>query len=102
MLHLLRAYGEEQELFDEILTGPPPTLDRDRFLLRRGREYLAVEVKSQDRFAMSMAAGLRAIGELPGVVAGCSSIAARVAKTEDGIEWPFERFDATVPRPALP
>jgi hypothetical protein len=59
---------------------------------------LSFEVKSQDRFGMSMAAGLRAIGELPGVVRRVLVYrGARSLKTEDGIEvWPFERFDATV------
>ena len=100
VLHLLRAYGEEQELFDEVFYWAPAQAARTEvdFLLRRGREYLAVEVKSQDRFAMSMAAGLRAIGELPGVVRRVLVYrGARSLKTEDGIEvWPFERFDATV------
>jgi predicted AAA+ superfamily ATPase len=66
VLHLLRAYGEEQELFEEIFYWAPAQAAQTEvdFLLRRGREYVAVEVKSQDRFAMSMAAGLRAIGEL--------------------------------------
>ena len=68
------------------------------FLLRRGREYLAVEVKSQDRFAMSMATGLRAIGDLRGIARRVLVYrGARSLKTEDGIEvWPFERFDAAV------
>jgi predicted AAA+ superfamily ATPase len=100
VLHLLRAYGEEQELFDEVFYWAPAQAAQTEvdFLLRRGREYLAVEVKSQDRFAMSMAAGLRAIGELRGVTRRVLVYrGARSLKTEDGIEvWPFERFDATV------
>lgn len=100
VLHLLRAYGEEQELFDEVFYWAPAQAARTEvdFLLRRGREYLAVEVKSEDRFAISMAAGLRAIGELPGVVRRVLVYrGARSLKTEDGIEvWPFERFDARV------
>jgi len=100
VLHLLRAYGEEQELFDEVFYWAPAQAAQTEvdFLLRRGREYLAVEVKSQDRFAMSMATGLRAIGELRGITRRVLVYrGTRSLKTEDGIEvWPFERFDATV------
>ena len=100
VLHLLRAYGEEQELFDEVFYWAPAQAAQTEvdFLLRRGREYLAVEVKSQDRFATSMAAGLRAIGALRGITRRVLVYrGARSLKTEDGIEvWPFERFDATV------
>jgi predicted AAA+ superfamily ATPase len=100
VLHLLRAYGEEQELFDEVFYWAPAQAAHTEvdFLLRRGREYLAVEVKSQDRFATSMAAGLRAIGELRGMTRRVLVYrGTRSLKTEDGIEvWPFERFDATV------
>ena len=85
VLHLLRAYGEEQELFDEVFYWAPAQAARTE--VRRGREYEAVEVKSQDRFAMSMAAGLRAVGELPGVVRRVLVYrGARSLKTEDGIE----------------
>jgi predicted AAA+ superfamily ATPase len=98
--HLLRAHGEEQELFDEVFYWAPAQAARTEvdFLLRRGREYLAIEVKSQDRFAMSMALGLQAIGELHGVARRVLVYrGTRSLKTEDGIEvWPFARFGATV------
>jgi uncharacterized protein len=100
VLHLLRAYGEEQELFDEVFYWAPAAAGQTEvdFLLRRDREYLAVEVKSQDRFGMSMAAGLRAIGGLRGLARRILVYrGARSLRTEDGIEvWPFERFDSTV------
>lgn len=100
VLHLLRAHGEEQELFDEIFYWAPaqPSQTEVDFLLRRGREYVAIEVKSQDRFATPMAAGLQAIGELRGVARRVLVYrGARSLKTEDGIEvWPFERFHATL------
>jgi predicted AAA+ superfamily ATPase len=100
VLHLLRAHGEEQELYEEIFywaSAQAQATEVD-FLLRRGREYLAIEVKSQERFAMSMAAGLKAIGDLPGVVRRILAYrGARSLKTDNGIEvWPFERFAATV------
>lgn len=37
------------------------------FLLRRGREFVAIEVKAASRFERSMANGLRTIAELRGV-----------------------------------
>jgi predicted AAA+ superfamily ATPase len=100
VLHLLRAHGEEQELFDEMFYWAPAQAARTEvdFLLRRGREYVAIEVKSQDRFGMSMATGLRAIGELPGLARRVLVYrGARSLKTDDGIEvWPLERFGATI------
>ena len=44
----------------------PPTTSF--FLLRRGRELLAVEVKAARTFSRSQLAGLKAVGGLPGVV----------------------------------
>jgi hypothetical protein len=35
------------------------------FVLRRGRDFLAVDVKAQARFSTPQLAGLRAVGELP-------------------------------------
>jgi uncharacterized protein len=100
VLHLLRAHGEEQELYDEIFYWAPAQAAQTEvdFLLRRGREYLAIEVKSQDRFAMSLARGLQAIGELRGVARRLLVYrGTRSLKTDDGIEiWPFERFTATL------
>lgn len=100
VLHVLRAHAEEQELFEEIFYWAPAqaALTEVDFLLRRGREFLAIEVKSQDRFQASMAAGLRAIEELRGMARRILVYrGARSLKTEDGIEvWPFERFAATV------
>jgi predicted AAA+ superfamily ATPase len=68
------------------------------FLLRRGREFLAIEVKAQSRFSTPQLAGLRAIGDLPRLVRrilvylGDSEL-----RTEDGIEvWPFEGFTHAV------
>jgi len=37
------------------------------FLLRRGRRYIAIEVKAARRWRPEMAKGLRAIAALPGV-----------------------------------
>ncbi len=67
---LLRCYAEERALYDEIFYWAPAQarqLEVD-FLLRRGPELLAIEVKSQHRFQAPSLAGLTAIAELPSVV----------------------------------
>ncbi len=56
-------------------------------MLRRGKEFLAIEVKSSRAEAPSDLAGLRAIAELPGLVRRvvvCRAERKRI--TEDGIE----------------
>ena len=96
VLTLLRAYAEEQELYHEIAYWSPlqaKQLEVD-FLLKRGRDLLAIEVKSQPRYSTAMLSGLRAIGELPRVarrvlVYGGS----RSLRTSDGIDvWPPRRL----------
>ena len=70
VLHLLRAHGEEGGLFDELHYWAPHPANRTEvdFLLRRGGELAAIEVKSQPRYHTGMLPGLRAIAELPGLV----------------------------------
>ncbi len=69
VLSLLRAYGEERRLFDDIFYWAPVQAKRVEvdFLLKRGRELLAIEVKSQKRFSNSLLPGLRALEDLPKV-----------------------------------
>ena len=93
---LLRAYAQERELYDDIFYWAPAQardLEVD-FLLRRGGELLALEVKSSSRFSRSWISGLKAIGELPQVVrrvviyTGVERL-----KTPEGVEvWPVETF----------
>ncbi len=67
---LLRAYAEARDLFDEIFYWAPSQsggVEVD-FLLRRGRELLALEVKAARRFSRSWLGGLKAVGDLEGVV----------------------------------
>jgi predicted AAA+ superfamily ATPase len=100
VLSVLRAYGEQTELFEEIHYWAPAQAQRLEvdFLLRRGRELLALEVKSQTRFSGALAAGLRAIGELPSVVRRVLIYrGSRRLKTPDGIDvWPIGRFLSAV------
>lgn len=57
------------------------------FLLRRGRDFPAVEVKAQQRFSTPQLAGLRAIGELPRLTRRILVyFGDRHLKTEDGIK----------------
>lgn len=90
---VLRAYNEPAELFEEVSYWAPLQARETEvdFLLRRGREYLALEVKAHARFSSTHLAGLEAIGELP-------RLARRVLvylgeqrlRTEAGIEvWPL-------------
>jgi predicted AAA+ superfamily ATPase len=64
------------------------------FLLKRGHELLAFEVKSGQRFSTSMLSGLRAIENLPSLVRRILIYAGRHAlKTHEGIEvWPLGDF----------
>ncbi len=86
---LLRCYGETRNLFDEMYYWAPtenPGLEVD-FLLRSGKKFLAIEVKSTRRFSRELCSGLRAIEPLPGlhgrwlVYQGPDEV-----RTEDGID----------------
>jgi predicted AAA+ superfamily ATPase len=96
ILTLLRAYAEENELYDEIAYWSPTQARQVEvdFLLKRGRAYLAIEVKSQSRYSTSLLPGLRAIGELPNLVRRILVYGgSRSLKTSDDIEvWPVRRF----------
>ena len=93
---LLRTYAEERELYDEIFYWSPPAGSATEvdFLLRRGREFLAVEVKSSARYSSALTSGLRAIADLPKLVRRVLVFTGpRPLVTPDGIEvWPIRRF----------
>ncbi|MBI2616194.1 MAG: DUF4143 domain-containing protein, partial [Gemmatimonadetes bacterium] len=100
ILHQLRAEAEVSELFEDIYYWAPSnggSVEVD-FLLRRGREYLALEVKSAGRFQPNMASGLRAIGDLPRLVRRLIVYAGqRKLSLEGGIEvWPHATFAAAL------
>lgn len=100
VLTILRAYNNSSELFDEVSYWAPTQARQTEvdFLLRRGREFLAIEVKAQSRFSTPQLAGLRAIGDLPRIARRILVyLGDRRLKTEDGLEiWPFEHFAAAV------
>jgi predicted AAA+ superfamily ATPase len=65
----LRAYHDNKGLYDEIAYWAPADAQKTEvdFLLRRGRRFVAVEVKATRRWRPDLAKGLRAIASLAGV-----------------------------------
>ncbi|HLE67840.1 MAG TPA: ATP-binding protein [Burkholderiales bacterium] len=105
VLMLLRCCAEEQPLFDEIFYWAPTQarqLEVD-FLLRRGRELLAIEVKTGRRFQSGMLAGLSAIKELRHVVRRILVYGGtRRLRMADGVEvWPLDTLLDAIARKRL-
>jgi len=96
VLTVLRAHDERKRLFDEVSYWAPLQARQTEvdFLLRRGREFLALEVKAQSRFSSTQLSGLDAIGGLSRVVRRVLVyLGARRLRTEAGIEvWPLQAF----------
>ena len=91
----LRAHAEVQELYDEISYWAPHQTETEvDFLLQRGRELLAIEVKSTERYHTGLLKGLRALDTLPGLVRRLLVYTGRRSfRSGDGIEvWPAHRF----------
>lgn len=92
ILTLLRAYAQERGIYDDIHFWAPTQARQVEvdFLLERGRELLAIEVKSQRKVGPPLFAGLRAIAELPRVTRPVLvHLGERPMRTPDGIEvWP--------------
>jgi len=66
MATLLRAYQAYRGLYDEIHYWSPVSGQGEvDFVLTRGREIFAIEVKSSTRFNATMLVGLKAIADLP-------------------------------------
>ena len=99
VLTLLRAHAEQQALYDGIYYWSPHRSGVEvDFLLRRGTEALAIEVRSAQRYHTGHLKGLRAIADLPGLVRRVLIYAGRRAfRSEDGIGiWPAGQFAAAV------
>jgi predicted AAA+ superfamily ATPase len=93
---LLRAYGDTGSLFDEIAYWAPAearSVEVD-FLLQRGGEHLALEVKAGARFVPAWLSGLTAIGDLPRLVRRILVYTGtRELRTAEGIEvWPLAKL----------
>ena len=105
VLHLLRAHGEESDLYEEVRYWAPHPANRTEvdFLLRRGGEFVAIEVKSQPRYHTGMLPGLRAVADLPGVVRRVLVYGGRRSfRTQDGIEvWSLARLHRALAEDAI-
>ena len=99
VLTTLRAHAQTQELFEEIgYWSPHQTRTEVDFLLRRGRELLAIEVKATSRYHTGLLAGLRALGKRPDVARRLLVYTgARSFRSDDEIDvWPAQRFASAV------
>ncbi|HEY7213477.1 MAG TPA: DUF4143 domain-containing protein [Thermoanaerobaculia bacterium] len=97
---LLRAYGDTGPLFDEIAYWAPAetrSVEVD-FLLQRGGEHLALEVKAGARFTPAWLSGLTAIGDLPRLARRLLVYTGtRELRTPEGIEiWPLDKLLTTL------
>jgi predicted AAA+ superfamily ATPase len=96
ILTVLRAHNVDSNLFEDISYWAPAQARHTEvdFLLRRGKEHLALEVKSQTRFSTPQLVGLRAIADLEGLARRVLVyLGDRRLRTEDGIEvWPLDGF----------
>lgn len=94
--NLLRIHGDYSELFDEFAYWAPAEAAKTEvdFVLRRGKEWIAIEAKAGERVGPDDLRGLRAVAELPKLVRRILvHRGPRALKTEEGIEvWPIERF----------
>lgn len=94
ILTVLHAHNEQWRLFDEIAYWAPLEARQTEvdFLLRRGREHFALEVKAQARFSSAQLSGLRAIADLPRLAGRVLVyLGERRLRTDDGIEvWPLQ------------
>lgn len=93
---LLCTYIAERELADELAYWAPAEAAKFEvdFVLRRGAELCAIEVKASRRIHHGDMAGLRAIADLSGMRRRILVHRGdRPTRTEDGIDaWPIETF----------
>jgi predicted AAA+ superfamily ATPase len=94
ILTVLHAHNERSALFEDVTYWAPLQARQTEvdFLLRRGRDYLALEIKAQSRFSSPQLSGLRAIADLPRVTRRVLAyLGERRLRTDDGIEvWPLD------------
>lgn len=93
---LLRFYGEHFQLFDDIYYWAPvesKNIEVD-FLLKRGRQFIAIEVKAAERMRPEYLRGLKAIAPLKGVKRRILIYTGKkILKTPDSIEIiPLKNF----------
>lgn len=92
---LLRTYKDYRNLYEEIYywSSLESKTEVD-FLLKRGGELIAIEVKAKHDVFSQDYKGLKALGELPAVKRRIVVYLGKtVRKTKEGIEiWPFDFF----------
>ena len=104
VLTTLRAHAEVGEIYDEIFYWSPHQSQVEvDFLLQRGSEFLAIEVKATSRYHTGLLKGLRALDGLPGLTRRLLvHTGARSFRSTDGIDiWPVARFAEAVARNRL-
>ncbi len=92
---LLRCHNEYQHLFDELgYWAATESRTKVDFVLTRGCEHLAIEVKAARRYNTHMLKGLRALAELPNIRRRIlAHEGQRSFRTEDGIDvWSMPEF----------
>ena len=95
----LRTHAEVQALYDEMFYWSPHQSQAEvDFLLQRGGELLAIEVKATDRYRTDLLKSLRQLKPLPKLVRRVLVYTGpRSFRSSDGIEvWPARRFAAAV------
>lgn len=100
----LRAHAEAERLYDEMsYWSPHQSAVEVDFLLRRDREFLAIEAKATDRYHTGLLKGLRAIDALSGLARRVLVYTgSRSFRSADGIEiWPARRFADAVAEGSL-
>jgi predicted AAA+ superfamily ATPase len=94
--NLLRSYRDYRNLFDDWSYWAPAEAVQTEvdFLLRRGREWIALETKTTNVIGHEELRGLRAIAELPKLRRRILlHPRGRARITDDGIEiWPVDTF----------
>lgn len=96
---MLRTHAEVQELYDDVFYwSPHQSAAEVDFLLQRGDELLAIEVKATDRYRADLLKGLRQIEALPKLAhRALVYTGPRSFRSSDGIDvWPAKRFAAAV------
>ena len=93
---ILRTYGDYNNLYESIyywssLEAKQTEVD---FLLKRGKDLIAIEVKAKTQVSSQDYRGLRAIGKLPNIKKRIVVYMGKtIRKTEEGVEiWPFDFF----------
>jgi uncharacterized protein len=98
-----RAQGRAPDLRGARLLVPHQSRVEVDFLLRRGRELIAIEAKAASRFSRSHVQGLLAIADVPGVVRRILVYRGdRQLRTPEGIEvWPLSVLSETLAQDRL-